>query len=445
VSTPRPEVTAPGPWHQPRPREVILDNGLRLLTLDLPGQEVIACRTVVPVSLSEEDPAHEGATAMLARLLDEGAGGLGPEEFALALERHGAVLGAGVVEGGLSVDLDVPARHLAAALALLADALAEPLLPESEVRRVLRNRVAEYDHESSSAPHRAARELIATMWSPRCRASRPTAGRPETIEAIDREVLRARHARVLPAGSTLVVSGNLRGLDVPALVGDTLGRWQATGVAARAVAPEPAPDAARIVLVDRPGSVQSEFAIGCPAPGRSDEQWAAFPVLAYLIGGSPNARIDALLREDKGYTYGIRAAMRPRAVGGSFVVSGSVRREVTAEALTLLLGELDRAREGFAAPELARGVDFITRAQPGRWGTSDAVADEFAALALEGLPLDQPERSMAAMQALVPDDLSSAMARLGVDGWSIVLVADAETVFEPLRASGVGPIQLVRS
>jgi hypothetical protein len=73
------------------------------------------------------------------------------------------------------------------------------------------------------------------------------------------------------------------------------------------------------------------------------------------------------------------------------------------------------------------------------------VADEFAALALEGLPLDQPERSMAAMQALVPDDLSSAMARLGVDGWSIVLVADAETVLEPLRASGVGPIQLVRS
>ena len=62
--------------------------------------------------------------------------------------------------------------------------------------------------------------------------------------------------------------------------------------------------------------------------------------MAYLLGGSPGARIDAVLREDKGYTYGIRAAMRPRAIGGSFAVTGSVRTEVTAEALDLLRGIL---------------------------------------------------------------------------------------------------------
>ena len=41
-----------------------------------------------------------------------------------------------------------------------------------------------------------------------------------------------------------------------------------------------------------------------------------------MIGGSPNARVDAVLREEKGYTYGIRSVFRPRRVGGLFLTSG---------------------------------------------------------------------------------------------------------------------------
>lgn len=440
----RPVVPAPAPWTQPVPTEVVLDNGLRLATLDLPGQEVIAVRTLLPVSLADEARTEEGVTVMLARLLDEGAGDLDAEAFALALERHGAVLGAGAIDGGLSVDLDVPRRHLGPALELLSDAVTSPHLPEDEVRRVLRNRLAEYDHETTSAPHRAARQLIATMWDPTSRASRPTAGTPETIAALDPAALRRRHAALGPSGGSLVVTGNLAGLDVEGLVRRTLGSWRPPPSAPIDIAaPRPAPGAVRTVLVDRPGSVQTEVAIGSPAPGRADPAWAAYPVLAYLLGGSPGARIDALLREEKGYTYGIRAAMRPRAVGGSFVVSGSVRSEVTVEALGLLLDVLATARDGFGPEELARGVDFITRATPGRWGTADAVADELSALALEGLPSDQPQRTLGAMRALEPEDLGRALGTLGPDGWTVVLVADADTVLEPLRASGIGPVELV--
>ena len=120
-------------------------------------------------------------------------------------------------------------------------------------------------------------------------------------------------------------------------------------------------------------------------------------MLSFVLGGSPSARIDAVLREEKGYTYGIRSSFRPRVAGGSFVTSGSVRSEVTGEAVEILLGILDGARDGFTDAEVRSGVDYVGKTAPGRYATADAVADETAALALEGLPLDFTTRNLRAV------------------------------------------------
>ena len=59
-----------------------------------------------------------------------------------------------------------------------------------------------------------------------------------------------------------------------------------------------AADRARIVVVDRPGSVQAELLVAAPGPDRRTPMgWAAYPVLSFLVGGSPSARVDAVLRE----------------------------------------------------------------------------------------------------------------------------------------------------
>ena len=87
---------------------------------DLPGQYVLSLRVVVPTALSAEPPGKEGVAAMTARLLDEGTARHTAEAFAELMERHGMVLGAGVSDGGLLVDVDVPQRHLATAADLLS-------------------------------------------------------------------------------------------------------------------------------------------------------------------------------------------------------------------------------------------------------------------------------------------------------------------------------------
>ncbi|MDF2093502.1 pitrilysin family protein [Knoellia sp. 3-2P3] len=444
----RPEVVPPQPWAFPEPQRHTLSNGISLLAYDIPGQYVVSVRTVLPLPLTVEPREREGVAALTARLLDEGTKRHTSEEFAQLLERKGIAMGAGMSDSGLSVDLDVPKRRLGEALDLLQQALGEPVFPEAEVTRHVKTRLAEIEQERAMAPHRAAREFIATFFDSGERASRPGAGSHETVSSLTRDDFVDFHRRFIgPQGMTVVVAGDLTDLDVAALADESLGQWRTDGQEVAEPSAEPparAADAARIVLVDRPGSVQSELSVGCAGPDRRAEGgWAAYPVLAFVVGGSPNARVDAVLREEKGFTYGIRSSFRPRRRGGLFLTNGSVRADSTVESVKLLLEILESGREGFNEAEVRAGIDFISKTAPGRYATADAVADEAATMALDGLTTQFTTDNLLAMQALDGDALVQAYRRW-VDGqWTVVVVGDAGLYADQLKELGRGEVTVV--
>lgn len=442
----RPEVSAPEPWSFPEAQRSGLANGLGVISYDIPGQYVISVRLAVPMPLDLEPRDREGIATIMARTLDEGTARHTAEEFAELLERKGIALGAGVSESGLVVELDVSKRYLSEALDLLSQAVREPAFPANEVSRHVKTRLAEIDQERALPGQRAALEFISTYFDAAERASRPSAGTKSTISAITPQDLAAFHrANVVPSGATVAVAGDLSDLDVVAEVEHALGSWSGAAVedvesheAARAA------DAARIVFLDRPDSVQTEFYVGCPGPDRFvDRGWAAYQVLGFVVGGSPNSRIDAVLREDKGFTYGIRSGFRPRRHGGVFLTSGSVRADSTVEALRLLLEILDNAREGFTEAETQAGVDFIGRTAPGRFATADTVADEAAGLSLEGLTTEFTTENLRGLADLDADALAKAYRRYVTAEWTVVIVGDASLYAEGVRGLGRGEVAIL--
>ena len=444
--TQRPEVSAPEPWSFPEAHTALLANGLGVVTYDIPGQYVISVRLAVPMPIEGEPREREGVATIMARTLDEGTARYSAEEFAELLERKGIALGAGVSESGLVVDVDVSKRNLTEALDLLSQAVRGPAFLAKEVSRHVKIRLAEIDQERAQPGHRAAIEFIATYFDADERASRPIAGTKETVSAITPKDLAAFHAaNVVPSGATIVVAGDLSGLDVVSEVERALGSWGEASAevvepreAARAV------DAGRIVFVDRPGSVQTEFYVGCPGPDRRvDGGWATYPVLGFVIGGSPSARVDAVLREDKGFTYGIRSGFRPRRRGGMFLTSGSVRADSTVEALGLLLEILDKARDGFTDEETQAGVDFIGKTAPGRYATADTVAEEAAGLSLEGLTTEFTTANLRALADVDAGTLTTGYGRYVTGEWTVIVVGDASLYAEGVRGLGRGEVTVL--
>jgi len=442
----RPEVSPPEPWSFPQAQRSELANGLGVVSYDIPGQYVISVALAVPMSLEREPRDREGIATIMARTLDEGTVRHTAEEFAELLERKGIALSAGVGDAGLVVDLDVPKRHLFEALDLLSQAVREPAFPENEVSRHVKTRLAEIDQERAVPAQRAALEFIETYFDSGERASRPAGGTRVSVSAItSRDLVGFHAANVFPSGATVVVAGDLADLDIVSQVEQALGSW--TGAPAHVVEPREAVrsvDAARIVFLDRPGSVQTELYVGCPGPDRSVESgWPAYQVAGFVIGGSPNARVDAVLREDKGYTYGIRSGFRPRLRGGMFLTSGSVRADSTVESLGLLLDILDSGRDGFTAEETQAGVDFISKTAPGRYATADTVAEEAAGLSLVGLTTEFTTACLVGLADVDATALAAAYHRYVTGEWTVIIVGDASLYAEGVSGLGRGEVTVL--
>jgi len=443
---PRPGAGPAREWTFPAPERSVLDNGLSVLRVDRPGQKVVAVELVLDSPLAAEPTDREGVATIMARALTEGTDKMGAEEFAAELERCGATIDTDADHPGVRVALDVPASRLERALGLLADAVRAPAFPESEVDRLVRQRLDEIVHELASPPRRASFALNGTMFDASVRLSRPRAGAAESVARVDRASVWdffTTHAR--PQTATLVVVGDFTGIDVDAVLERTIGTWTAPAAEPSRATPVVADDHARVVIVDRPGSVQTQLLVGRVGPGRTDAVWPALTIGTYCLGGTLTSRLDRVLREEKGYTYGVRAVNQSLLGGSLLAVHGSVETDVTGPAVADMVEVLRTlAADGLVDAERDAAVQSIVGVAPLKYVTPRAVCDSLADMAAERLPDDYLPELYARLAAVATEDASeSVVAAFDPAHLVVVLVGDAAKIREPLEALGLGPVDVV--
>lgn len=229
---PQPTPGTARPWAFPAPERGTLPNGLTVLRSHRPGQQVVAVEIHLEAPLDAEPEGLDGVATIMARALSEGTDKHSAEEFAAELERCGATLDAHADHPGVRVSLEVPASRLAKALGLVAEALRAPAFADSEIERLVGNRLDEIPHEQANPARRAAKQLSKELFPATARMSRPRLGTEDTVRRIDSAAVRAFYdAHVRPATAVAVVVGDLTGIDLDALLADTLGDWSGDAAA----------------------------------------------------------------------------------------------------------------------------------------------------------------------------------------------------------------------
>ncbi|WP_432192896.1 M16 family metallopeptidase [Streptomyces sp. bgisy027] len=449
---PQPQAGQARPWAFPAPERGKLDNGLTVLRCHRPGQQVVAVEVLLDTPLDAEPKGLDGIATIMARALSEGTDKHTAEEFAAELERCGATLDAYADHPGVRVSLEVPVSRLPKALGLLADALRAPAFEDSEVERLVNNRLDEIPHELANPSRRAAKELSKELFPATARMSRPRQGTEETVADIDSASVRAFYERhVRPATSTVVVVGDLTGVDLDTLLGDTLGAWTGSPGETRAVAPVIADDTGRVVIVDRPGAVQTQLLIGRIGPDRHDRVWPAQVLGTYCLGGTLTSRLDKVLREEKGYTYGVRAfgqvlRSAPDGTGAAMLaISGSVDTPHTGPALDDLWKVLRGvAAEGLTDAERDFAVQNLVGVAPLKYETAASVANTLADQVEQHLPDDYQATLYQQLAATgTVEATAAAVSAFPVDRLVTILVGDAAEIREPVEALGIGEVTVV--
>jgi predicted Zn-dependent peptidase len=449
---PQPRAGEAKPWAFPAPERGTLDNGLTLLRCHRPGQRVVAVEVLLDAPLEAEPQAQEGVATIMARAFSEGTDKHSAEEFAAELERCGATLDAHADHPGVRLSLEVPVSRLAKALGLLADALRAPAFDDGEIERLVRNRLDEIPHETANPARRAAKELSRQLFPADSRMSRPRQGTEESVEAIDAAAVRAFYERhVRPATATAVVVGDLTGVDLDALLADTLGAWTGAPGQPRPVPPVTADDTGRVIVVHRPGAVQTQLLIGRVGADRHDRVWPAQVLGTYCLGGTLTSRLDRVLREEKGYTYGVRAfgqvlRSAPDGSGAAMLaISGSVDTPNTGPALDDLWKVLRTlAAEGLTDAERDVAVQNLVGVAPLKFETAAAVASSLADQVEQHLPDDYQATLYQQLAATGTVEATAAVVNaFPVDRLVTILVGDAEQIAEPVRALGIGEVTVV--
>jgi zinc protease len=200
------------------------------------------------------------------------------------------------------------------------------------------------------------------------------------------------------------------------------------------------------VVVDRPGSVQSELRVGHVGIARGHPDYFPALVMAAVLGGTFSSRLNKRLREELGYTYGARAGFDMRRAAGPFSARAAVQTEVTADAVREMLALMEGMQ---AAPpddaELREVIDFLIGVFPLRFETTGGAAAGMEPIAVYGLDHDWWATYRDRIEAVGPVQVHNAAVDLLRPATAlIVLAGDAARVRPDLEAADLGPVEVVR-
>ena len=441
----RPAAGEPRPYAFPSFTRTRLANGLSVIAVNLPGRPLVDASLIQPSGAADEPDELAGATVLMARALTEGTERYSAVDLVESAERLGASLHAEAGWDATTISVDVPSERLDLALDLVAEVAARPTFPENEVLRLRDERLNDLLQARADSGRRAEEAFIDTIYASSSPYRRSAGGTRETVERLTADAARAELARRFdPARMTLIVGGDLTGMDVVKLAEARFGSWgPGAGVAQRG--PTDATAAStdrRIRVVHRPGDVQTEIRIGHPGVARRTSDFHAVAVMSAILGGLFNSRLNRNLREDKGYTYGAHAGFDFRRAAGPFGARAAVAADVTVPAILETIKELDAMRAGpVTDEELRTARDYLAGVFPLRFETPGAVVGALGGLIVHGLPDDELTRYRPAIEAVTAEAvLEAARSHVRPDEAAIVLVGDADGFLSALEAAGLGPI-----
>lgn len=422
-------------------QEATLPNGVRVVLVENHRQPSVVFRLVMPAG-TIHDPANKaGTSALVATLLTKGAGARSAEQFATAIENTGGGLQAISDDDYLSIFGSVLSNATPLALSLLGDAVARPTFAPTEVTLAQTQTLSGLQLSGGSPGFLAGKTFRAGLYGAHPYGVTPTA---TTVRAITRADIQQFHAAyVRPQGALLVVAGDITMAQLKAWTATAFAGWTGAPAGQRRLPPPPPPrKGPEIILVHRPGSVQSNVLVGNLAIGPADSLRLPAELALQVLGGGSDGRLFKILREQKGWTYGAYASLtRPRGIG-RVEANAEVRTVVTDSAVREMLAQLTRiGREPIPATELEDTRGGMVGSFPLALETPGGLAALVAFVKLYGLPANYLQTYRPRLSRVTASDVAAAARRVVRPSEAlIVVVGDGVALYDKLAK--IAPVTL---
>jgi zinc protease len=420
----------------PRPVEMKLANGMKLLVVESHRVPNINLRMTVPSGDLRDPEGVPGIASATAALIRLGTKTRNSKEIAETLAELGASISVGASQGEGNISVSSLTENFDAALAVLADILLNPTFPQDELDKWKARMRAQLEQAKTQPGFLANDLLMKTLYPDARRYTHPTAA---SLDKITREALIEHYKTYyVPSGEWAGIAGDITPKEAVARLDKVLAGWKG-GPIEHVTLPFPAPAAEKkVYLVPRPNSVQTMLLVANHAIDRKSPDYITCQVMNRILGAGPSSRLFRIIREEKGYTYGISSNFAASRYLNHFSANTSVRTEVTEPALTDLLAQFSDIRNRTVpADELADAKSAIAASFALGLERADAVLARWLEQREYGLPEDYWDTYAQKVMAVTAEDVERVARKyVPVDNAQIIAVGDATKIRDLLKKFG---------
>jgi predicted Zn-dependent peptidase len=427
----------------PRPRKTRLGNGLEVLVLERHKLPTVAFTLWIKSGALDDPPALPGLAKFTAEMLHEGTTHRTSAQVAAQVDSLGATLEASAPFGFSTSRISAAGlvENTDRILELMSDAVLNPTFPQDELDKYKTRQLAALEHQRSE-PGFLAQEMFHKVLYRDFPAAEVSAT-PDSVKHMTAEELKRFHDDTyLPNNSILGVVGDVTYDQIVPAIEKYFGAWKEHPVSRSGLHPLAPPASSRVVLVDRPGSVQTNIMAGDYSVRRADPDFIPLRVMNEILGAGPASRLFLDLREEKGYTYGAYSSFSSDIFPGPWVAQTEVRTPVTDGSLNEMLALFKQIREqNVPQEELGEAQRALVASFALSLERPAALLDAWMTVSYFELPDDYWD-SYPEQVAKVSPQVIQEMAKKYVDlaHLQIVCVGDGKQIKDVLKK--YGPLEI---
>jgi zinc protease len=420
----------------PRPVERKLSNGTKLLILETHRLPTVAANIQIPLA-SLRDPADlpglAEATAVMMRL---GTATRNAKQISDDLGEIGATVGISTGQGNGAINVSALTENFPAALAIAQDIVLHPSFPADEFDKWKTRTRSQLEQQKTQPGFLMNAQAMNVLYPDDARHARLTL---ESLNKMTRENLIEEYKKyVVPSGEWGGIVGDVTPQQAVAMLEKTFSTWKGGPVAMVTLPINPPIAEKKVYLISRPGSVQTNIDLTNRAIDRMSPDYIACEVMNQVLGSGPAARLFRIIREEKGYTYGVSSNFAATRYQQHFTSSMAVRTEVTEPALADLLKEMKEIRD-IAVPK--DELDAAKRTMVGRLALSlenpTGVLNQWMTQREFGLPEDYWDQYPEKVMAITAEDVQRVAKKyVPYDNVQIIAVGDGAKIRELLKKFG---------
>lgn len=395
--------------------QTTLKNGMKVLGTKATESPIINITINLEggdMALTPDQLKKFGLAQLATGLMNEGTKNYTTEQMEAELDKLGSSISISAGKMNNTINVSCLKKNLDATLKLLEEKLLNPGWRAEDFKLAKKQYKESVKDQKTNAQSLANKAFNQAIYGPSSvLGMEPTV---KTIDAIELKDCQDYYANCFSsAGGNIVVVGDVTDAEIVSKL-DFLNKMNNKEVKMQPIPEPPAKAEQQFFIQEKTAAPSSVIMMGYPAM-KYDATGDYFKsqIANFTFGGAFNSRLNLNLREDKGYTYGIRSSFSGNKFNGTFLISSSVKRPATVLSLAEITKEFNNyVQNGITDKELEFTKQSMLNVEALRYESPWQKAGFLANIARYNLPKDYVAQQNQILKTITKDELNAHIKKV---------------------------------